>query len=183
MKKIRFALLLSCFALPLAASAQTVATTGTIDLTRRTGDREFVLGGAGAASTDLDDSLGGANFSFGHYFNETLMLSLRQTANYSNPDVGGTQWNGSTRLALDQHLSPMGVFRPFVGVNFGRVYGDAVSDTWAAGLEIGGKYYVLPRTFIFGMVDYGWFFEDTQDVEDTFEDGQFTWVVGIGFNF
>lgn len=183
MKKLSLALVVQLVALPLVAIAQTVPATGAIDITRARGDREFVLGGAGASSTDMDDSLGGVNFTFGQYLNETLMLSLRQTVNYANPDVGGTQWNGSTRLALDQHLTAYGVFRPFVGVNFGRVYGDSVRDTWAAGLEIGGKYYVLPRTFVFGLVDYGWFFNDAEDVEDTFEDGQFTWVVGVGFNF
>ena len=59
-----------------------------------------------------------------------------------------------------------GPLRPFVGVNVGGVYGDRVSDTFAAGLEAGAKFYVQPRTFVYAMVEYGWFFEDSDDVDD-----------------
>jgi hypothetical protein len=73
--------------------------------------------------------------------------------------------------------------RPFVGVNFGGVYGDDVNETWLAGLEVGAKFYVQQRTFIFVMVDYGWAFEDSEDADDTFSDGGYTWSVGLGMNF
>lgn len=183
MKKNTLVAIASLIALPFAAVAQTATTTGVINVARQAGDREFTLGGSGASNTDFDSSLGGVNFSYGQYINETLMWSLRQTVNYINPDVGGTQWNGSTRLAIDQHLTAYGQFRPFVGANFGGAYGDSVSDTWLAGLEIGGKYYVQPNTFVFAMAEYGWFFSDADRVEDEFNNGQFTWVVGVGFNF
>ena len=47
-------------------------------------------------------------------------------------------WNGSTPpVAVDLHfpLGDMGQFQPFVGVNLGYVYGDAVNDTWEAPLK------------------------------------------------
>ena len=184
MKKTNLIASLLILALPLAASAQTaVSAPGTVDLTRRAGEHEFTLGGAGAANKDFDNTFGGVNFSYGVYINETLMWALRQSINYSNPDIGGTQWNGSTRLALDQHLAAHGALRPFVGVNIGGVYGDAVRDTFAAGLEGGVKYYVQPRTFIYAIAEYGWFFRRARSIDNSFDDGQFNWGLGVGFNF
>ncbi len=178
---LKTSLLLLALASPLATLAQTTVASG--DYTRRAGEREFTLGGAGATNTDFDNSLGGVNLSLGTYINETLMWSIRQSVNYSNPNVGGTQWNGATRLAIDQHFASRGAVRPFVGANFGRVYGDAVNDTWAAGLEAGVKFYVQPRTFVYALAEYGWFFERTRNVRNRFNDGQINWGVGIGFNF
>jgi hypothetical protein len=154
------------------------------DLTvRRAGEREFTLGGAGATNKDFDESFGGVNFSYGWYTSETQEWVLRQSITYSNPSNGGQSWNGSTRLAFDQHLAARGPLRPFVGVNFGGVYGDSVRETFAAGLEAGAKYYVQPRTFIYAMAEYGWFFRRARSLDDRFSDGQFNWGVGIGFNF
>lgn len=168
--------------LPCTALAQTTIPAPA-DPTRRGGDREITLGGNGAANKEFDDSFGGVNLSYGWYLNETQAIVLRQSVNYSNPSIGGQTWNGATRIAFDQHLAARGALRPFIGVNAGGVYGDSVRDTFAAGLEIGGKYYVQPRTFVYALVEYGWFFRHAEDVEDRFEDGQFTWSVGVGFNF
>jgi hypothetical protein len=177
-----------CAGLLLAVSATVASAQTTVgapgDLTLRTaGEREITLGGAGATNKELDDSFGSLNFSYGWYTSETQEWVLRQSISYSNPRFGGQSWNGATRIAFDQHLAARGALRPFVGVNAGGVYGDTVSDTFAAGLEAGAKFYVQPRTFIYVLVEYGWFFEDSDDVEDTFSDGQFTYGVGVGFNF
>ncbi|MEY4939358.1 MAG: hypothetical protein RIQ93_1093 [Verrucomicrobiota bacterium] len=149
------------------------------------GTREFTLGGSGAANSDLNNSFGGANFSFGQYVSETSAWALRQSINYSNPNSPGSSqaWNGSTRLAFDFHLPSRAAFRPFIGANVGGVYGDAVRDTWAAGLEGGVKMYVQAKTFVYAMADYGWFFRHARDVDDRFRSGQFNWSVGLGFNF
>ncbi len=149
----------------------------------RAGDRELTLGGSAASNTDFDDSAGGINGSYGMYLSDTLSVSLRQSVTYVNPNAGGTSWNGSTRVAIDKHILSRGNIRPFVGANIGGIYGDTVKDTWAAGLEAGAKFYVKPKTFIFAMVEYAWLFDDAEDVEDTFDDGQLLGTVGIGFNF
>lgn len=180
--------LISSFAgLILATTAAVAQTTvpapGGDPTERRSGEREFTLGGGGATNKDFDESLGGVNFSLGQYLNPTQEVVLRQSINYSNPSNGGQAWNGSTRIAFDQHLTARGALRPFVGVNFGGVYGDSVRDTWAAGLEAGGKYYVQPRTFVYALVEYGWFFRRARNLDDRFNDGQFNWSVGVGFNF
>jgi hypothetical protein len=188
MKIIRNRLIPSLAGLLLAAatitSAQTAVPAPTGDLTvRSAGDKEFTLGGNGASNRNFDESFGGVNFSYGWYTTPTQLLSIRQSVNYSNPDVGGQNWNGSTRVAFDQHLTAHGAFRPFVGVNAGGVYGDRVRETFVAGLEAGAKFYVQPRTFIYAIVEYGWFFRRARSVDDTFDDGQFNWGVGVGFNF
>ncbi len=184
MKNMTFKACLVAALLPLLASAQTAVTSpGTVDPTRNTGEREFTLGGSGAANRDFDNTFGGVSFSYGQYINPTLLWAVRQSLNYSNPDVGGTQWNGSTRLAIDQHFAARGALRPFVGANFGGVYGDAVRDTWAAGLEAGAKFYVQPRTFVYAIAEYGWFFRRARSIDNSFDDGQFNWSLGVGFNF
>ena len=141
------------------------------------------LGGSAASNKEFDDSFGGINFSYGWYTTDTQQWVIRQSINYANPNNAGQSWNGATRIAFDQHLASRGALRPFVGVNFGGVYGDRVRETFAAGLEAGAKFYVQPRTFIYAIVEYGWFFRRARNVDDSFSDGQFNGGVGIGFNF
>jgi hypothetical protein len=145
------------------------------------GDWEFTLGGGGGSNTDYDDSYGGINVSVGYFVAEALEVSVRQATNYSNGS-GDRQVNGSTFVALDQHFGADRL-RPFVGVNFGGLYGDNTNETWAAGLEAGLKFYVQPRTFVFALINYAWTFEDAKDVDDTFDNGGLLWTVGVGFNF
>lgn len=152
----------------------------------RAGDREFTLGGSGLSNKDMDSSSGGIGASFGFYMNDTLLLSVRQTVNYVNPSgPGDSSYIGSTRVALDQHIlvSESGRLRPFVGVNFGGVYGDDVTNTFVAGLEAGVKYYVQQRTFLYGMADYAWAFRSSSGATDNFNNGGFQWSLGVGFNF
>lgn len=167
--------------LPLGAAAQ---TGGTGDFfTASAGAREFTFGASGATNRDFDDSFGGVNFSIGQYLNPTTLIVLRQTLDYTNPDVGDNAFAGSTRFAVDWHFAGNDQFRPFAGVNLGGIYGEDVEETWAAGLELGGKYYVKPATFVFALIEYSWLFDDADDVEDRFDDGAIFWNAGIGFNF
>ncbi len=176
------ALILGAALLPIVADAQVLPPTTNAYATRA-GLREFTLGGSAAANKDFDNTFGGINFSYGSYINDTQEWVLRQSINYANPDRGGASWNGATRLAFDQHFAARGALRPFIGANIGGVYGDAVRDTFAAGLEAGGKFYVQERTFIYAMVEYGWFFRRASNLDEGFRGGQFNGGVGIGFNF
>jgi hypothetical protein len=45
------------------------------------------------------------------------------------------------------------------------------------------KFYVQPRTFIYIIALYAWLFEDSDDLDDTFDDGQTLRTAGVGFNF
>jgi hypothetical protein len=183
LKKIGLAALL----VPCAAFAQNtpVVTTNTFDpgTPPAQGTLEFTLGGNGASNKDFDDSFGGINFSVGQYLNPTSLVAIRQTVNYTNPNTGGKDWAGSTRVAYDLHVMPRGRARPFIGANFGGIYGDGVRDSFAAGLETGVKFYVIPRTFVYAMAEYAWLFRQAKDINDRFDDGQFNWSVGVGFHF
>jgi hypothetical protein len=171
------------------ASAQTstgvaVATApSSTSFVRTAGEHEFTLGGSGAVNTSFDDSFGGLNFSYGWYASPTTLLTLRQSINYSNSDTEDAQYSGSTRLAYDWHFGDRGPMRPYIGVNIGGVYGERVRDTFAAGLETGVKYYVQPRTFVYFHLEYDWYFRQGTNIDDTFDDGQLNWSVGVGFNF
>ncbi len=166
-----------------AAFAQTAPAGTTNTATLPTfGTWELTLNGSGSANKDLDSGLGGINVSLGRYVSEHWAWAVRQSINYSNPDVGDTAWIGSTALALDRHFGNSDL-RPFLGVNGGYIYGESVDNTWSAGIETGAKYYVSQNAFVQLMVDYGWLFDDGDDLEDEFDDGRWSWNVGVGFNF
>jgi hypothetical protein len=194
---------LALLALPLGLVAQTNQTTpanqstpsntaiGNTTVTERygsydgprAGDMEFTITGTGFSNKDMDNSGGGVTFAVGSYLNDSgLELVVRQSIQYANTEDDSGVWVGATRLALDQHLFVRGSVHPFVGVNFGGIYGD-VDETFIGGIEVGVKWYVQPRTFIFAMVDYAWTFDDTDDADDAFEEGGYQWSIGVGFNF
>ncbi len=146
----------------------------------KAGDLEFTLGGAGANDQDFDVGGGAVEASLGYLLSDNLQFTLRQRASFA--DAGESTWNGSTRAAID-FLIPIGPVRPFVGANLGYVYGDTVDETFAAAPEVGVKWWVTQSAFVFGMAEYQFFFEDTDDADDAFEDGSFVYSVGIGIHF
>ena len=147
----------------------------------KAGDWEVTLGGSGSNDKDFKTGGFGANFSIGYFLNEHVELAIRQGFNYSDLN-DDSAWNGSTRGAIDYHFD-LNRWRPFIGANFGGFYGEQVTDSWAAGLEAGFKFYVKPETFLFAMGEYQWLFRDSDGIDDQFDDGRFVYSLGIGFNF
>ena len=145
------------------------------------GDKEVTLSGSAANSPDFDGVNIGANGSIGYFITDNLEVSLRQSLTYTDIAVDSAM-NGSTRVALDFHFD-LEALQPFVGGNFGYVYGDAVSDTFEAAPEAGVKWFVNSTTFIFAMVEYQFFFDDTDEIDNAFDDGQFVYSLGIGFRW
>jgi hypothetical protein len=145
------------------------------------GDKEITLSGSASNGSDFDGVFIGANGSIGYFVTDNLELSVRQSLTYT--DVGvSSALNGSTRVAGDFHFD-LEAWQPFVGANFGYVYGDAVSDTFEAAPEAGIKWFVNSTTFVFAMVEYQFFFDEADEADNAFEDGQFLWTLGIGFRF
>ena len=178
--------------LPLAAVAQTtpVPTTTAPDNNipasqwgPQAGSSEFTIGGSGSTNRNLNNSIGGGAASYGYYFSSAWEGVIRQQLDYSHPQGSTDTWNGETDGALDFHLIDTGAVRPFVGANLGWLYGNHSRDTAGAGLEGGAKFYVLPRTFIYAMADYGWLFRHDKAVASRINTGIWTWSVGMGFNF
>jgi len=163
--------------LPATAQAQTVENPW-----------ELTLGAGGVNSSDFDGFAARVDGSLGYYFNETWEVSVRQSFTYNDfggGPGGGSQLDGSTRVALDVHF-PLGdrsQWVPYVGANIGYVYGDSVNDTWEAAPEAGIKYYVNSTTFVYFSAEYQFFFDSGDDAEDAFSDGQFLYTLGIGFRF
>lgn len=147
------------------------------------GVKELTFGGSGGSNRRLSDSFGGATGSLGIYFNNEWQGVIRQSVNYSNPDGAPRTWNGSTKLALDYHFTELGSAMPFVGANFGRIYGTSLRDSWSAGLEVGVKYYLQSKVFVFAMAEYGWLFQHARELDNKFGSGQLSWSTGVGFNF
>jgi len=170
-KQLSLGLGLLLLALAPALRAQTAPAFGP-----QAGQNEFTLGGNGSSNKSFNHGLGGVGLSLGNFLNADTEVLVRQTIDY------GSKTSLSTLLAVDQHFMT-GPFRPFAGVNLGYVYGSAVRDTFAAGLEAGAKYYVMPKTFVFGMLDYSFLFRSNNQIHDRFDHGEFLMNVGIGFNF
>jgi hypothetical protein len=145
------------------------------------GDKELTLGANAANGNDFDGFTGGGNASLGYFVTDNLELSVRQSLSYTDIGVDASL-NGSTRVAADFHFD-LGGFQPFIGANFGYVYGDAVSDTFEAAPEAGVKVFLSSTTFIYAIAEYQFFFDDADGADDAFEDGQFVYSLGIGFRF
>lgn len=146
------------------------------------GDWEFTLGGGGSSSSDFDANAGSFNASVGYFLSNPIEIALRQNLSFASGDDGGSTV-AATRVALDYHFRLGQKFRPYIGASIGGIYGDDVDETFTGGLEAGLKYYVKPKTFLFGHFEYQWNFDDGDDFDDNFDDGQFLYSVGVGFNF
>ncbi len=141
---------------------------------------ELVLSGAGANDRDFD--AGGLQFagSIGYYFTEVLELSLRQNVSMSDAGSGRPDlWDAASRIALDVHF-PMDGFVPYVGVNVGYVYGDTLEESLAAGPEAGFKFYLKPETFLLIGVEYEFFFDTEDRINDAFDEGTVFYNLGFG---
>ena len=142
----------------------------------------MTLSGTGSSDNDFDSNSFGLSASYGRYTTENWLLGIRQGVNFTDPDNGDNAINGRT-LGFVQYVFGQGPWRPFIGFNAGGIYGDGVSDTFAAGPEAGVKYYPDRNTFIFGLVEYQVVFDDVSDFDNAFDDGNFSYTVGVGFNF
>lgn len=144
------------------------------------GDWELTLGGSGQNGPDFDGTTFNVNGSIGYFYTKNLEIAVRQGVGYTDIGVDGSNWTGSTRVALDWHFD-LGRWQPYVGGNIGYVYGEV--DTWAAAPEAGVKFFVNSTTFIQLGVEYQFFFDDADDADDAFSDGQFVYGLNIGFRW
>lgn len=147
------------------------------------GDFELTLGGTGSNGPDFDGVNFSANGSLGYFATDALEVGVRQFATFTDVGTDGGQLGGSTAVFVDYHFEVGENFFPYVGANIGYAYGDAVSDTFFAAPEGGVKFFVNDTTFVFGAVEYQFFFDEAEEADDTFSDGQFLYTLGIGFVF
>ena len=136
---------------------------------------ELSLSGSGSHDRDFDEGEFSITGDIGQYVTPEILLSLRQTVSYVS--AGDDNFFASTRVAGDYHVDLGHNLVPFIGGNIGYVYGGRVRDTFAGGPEGGIKYYMRDDAFLFGRIEYQFFFR-SNDLDD-----RFIYTVGAGFNF
>jgi hypothetical protein len=171
LRKLSWLPVLGLFLIPTSAKAQQYLDAGTWEMT---------LSGTGSSNQDVDSGSFGISGSLGYFVADQLEIGVRQTVSYSDFNAG-TNVNASTSVLLDYHFD-LGQWQPFIGVSIGYTYGD-VSDSWFAGPEGGIKYFVKPETFIYGLVQYQYFFDQGDGLVNNFDDGAFAYSIGIGFTW
>ncbi|HKJ87330.1 MAG TPA: hypothetical protein VKA48_02240 [Gammaproteobacteria bacterium] len=145
------------------------------------GDQEFTISGTGTSDSGFDNNRMGVSLAYGMYFTNELKFSLKQQLNVTDLPKQSA-WNGSTRIAADYHFD-VGRWWPYAGAQFGILYGKDVSDTFIMGPDVGFKYYVKPRTFIYFEAEYQVLFQSSTKVNSVIDDGSWVHTVGVGFNF
>ena len=144
---------------------------------------EVVVAGVGGSNDRFNAGGAEAAVSIGYYLNDVVEISVRQNGSYSDQGKNAPEiWNGASRAALDLHL-PLGIFVPYVGVNFGYVYGDTVRDSMMAGPEAGAKIYLHRDAFLLLGVEYQFFFDQGDSLRTAFDDGQILYTLGMGMRF
>lgn len=146
------------------------------------GDWDVLLSGSGGSNHNWSGGNASATASVGYLFTDSLELSLRQSFSMSDSRGSENTHSGATAVAFDVHLG-MGPLVPFLGVNFGRVYGDGVDDTWIAGPEGGVKWFLKRDAYLLAMADYQIQFDTSSDFDDGWHEGVFVYTVGFGLTF
>ncbi|MBA4138282.1 MAG: hypothetical protein C0518_13295 [Opitutus sp.] len=182
--KIRLFLLASCLLAlaPLAADAQVTVLTDSVTAFGHQRPAVEIPVTAPAPATEFASGLGELDATYGFVSGVALDLLARQPLSVTPVSTSEAKLGLVARFALDQELAS-GAFRPFVGVNLGRLYGDAAREDWAAGVAAGARYFVQPRTFVRASAEYGWMFSHARGFNDRFAEGQWTWSMGLGFTF
>lgn len=146
------------------------------------GDRTFSISGTGSSDEEFDGNSFGVTGEIGYFTTENLQYGIRQSINGVAGDEVSDEWSGATRLFADYHFGCCAA-RPYLGVNLGGIYGESVSNTGAAGVEAGVKWYVLDKTYINLGAEYQFLFQDADDIDTAYDDGAFFYQLGVGFNF
>jgi hypothetical protein len=180
MRKIATVLVATALAVPGVALAQGPESSRFIG--PQIGDWEATLSGSGTSSRSFDNHNIGISGSIGNYVTPNVMLGVRQSFSFAEVQDGRDIVNAATRGFAD-YVFNLGRLRPYVGVSLGGIYGRGVNDTFAAGPEVGIKYYADNRTFLFVQTEYQWTFNRVRRIGDDAGRGQFFHALGIGMNF
>ncbi len=145
---------------------------------------ELQLLGAGTSDNEFEQGGFTLTGQLGYYFTDQWQVAVRQSGNYTDSGESSS-WSAATRAGAFYHFNYADdqVWVPYLGVNLGYIYGDAVSDTFVAGPELGIRYFVNSTTFISGSIAYEFLFDDADEADDTIDDGQFVYGVAIGFQW
>jgi len=143
------------------------------------GPFEFTIGGSGSNDKSFNNGGFNLNGSLGWYATPNVELSLRDQFGYN--DFGtGHEYTNQVKAAADFNFN-FDRFQPFVGANIGYISGTFVNDGGTAAPEAGLKFYLTNQAFLYGMVEYDFFWNSGGNT--TFNNGQFNYLLGLGLRF
>jgi len=147
------------------------------------GDIELTLGANGLNDNEFDNGQFSLATSLGAFLTDGFELGARHSMNFFDSDDAPSTFTATTRGFADYHFD-FDEFQPFVGANAGiRWGGSNVDETGTFAPEAGIKYFATENVFILGLAEYQWFFKDVDDADDSADDGQFVYTVGLGMTF
>ena len=168
-------------ALSLAAALAPLALAPSASAEFEQTDFELRLDGFAQTDVEFDGALFNVSGSLGYFFSDQLEGGVRQTFQYS--DINTNSLDGGTGFFVNYHFGDVGArLQPFIGGSVGYNYGDTIDDTFFAGPEGGVKYFVGDNGewFVFGQVEYQFFFEDGGAADEAIDDGSFLFRLGLG---
>jgi hypothetical protein len=171
---------------PAAAVAEpSPLPAGAVLQTERRRDHpwEVTVNGVGVSDDGFDAGSFQLQGAVGYYLSEVVELLVRQSVTMADAgDDVSANWNGASRVAIDLHL-PLEAFVPFFGGSFGYIYGETTDDRFAGGPEAGFKLYLQSDAFLQLAVEYLFFFESSDALDDAFDDGTIFYSLGFGLRF
>ena len=169
------------FSTPLAGMAHEGGDDGAYGPEQ--GDIEFTLGANGSNDNEFDNGQFSGATSLGFFLTDGIELGARHNMTFFDSDDAHATFVATTRAFADYHID-FDRIQPFLGVNAGLRYGNGgIDETGTLAPEWGLKLFALEKAFVLAMMEYQWFFDDVDDVDDSADDGQFVYTLGIGVNF
>lgn len=145
------------------------------------GEWELRLSGFAENDVNFNGIQGNINGALGYFFSDQFEGGVRQNFAYTDIGVPGHFLSGQTSLFINYHFGDVGgQLQPFVGASVGFQYGDGIEDLFLGGPEVGIKYFFDENWFLFAEVAYLFYFEDVEDSDESFDDGEFNYGLGLG---
>ncbi len=145
------------------------------------GNWELRLSGFAENDVNFDGVNVFVNGALGYFFSDQAEAGVRQAFSYTDIGVPGGFLSGQTTLFFNYHFGGRGeAMQPFIGASVGYQYGDGVPDLFLGGPEVGLKYFFDENWFVFFEVAYLFYFEDVDEADEGFDDGEFNYGLGIG---
>jgi hypothetical protein len=169
-------------AAPIAISAHESADHDT-EFGPEQGDIEFTLGANGSNDKKFDTGQFSLATSLGVFLTEGIELGARHNMSFFDTDDSSAVFVATTRGFADYHFDFDRV-QPFIGANLGIRYGNHnVDEVGTIAPEWGIKLFALENAFVMGLMEYQWFFDEADDLDDNADDGQFVYTISLGMNF
>lgn len=147
------------------------------------GDVEFTIGANGSNDKEFDTGQFSLATSLGFFLTDGFELGARHNMTYFDTDDTSAVFVATTRAFADYHFDFDRV-QPFIGANAGIRYGNHnVDEVGTFAPEWGIKFFALENAFVMGLMEYQWFFDEADDLDDNADDGQFVYTISLGVNF